>query len=417
VPNLNLATEMRINTWVLFTVVASLWNPHSLLAAGGDILIVPIGTINRVEASINWRGTWQAAAHYRVGDAVESGGSTYLCSVEHTAMPGSPPPSSDWVLMASAGLQGPAGPKGDTGAAGAQGPAGSPGPQGSVGAMGPPGPQGAQGPPGPVGGSDRQLLFNDDGTTAGASLYFDKATGTIGIGAAVPNSDMRMHVKGSGQFESSAGNLFLTTPGGYPGLVAKNLPGDKRADLAFRSGAISLATSATGGVPDLTNGLLIDSDGRVGIGTATPAARLEVRGEIRSAAPDGNNRLWGEGRPGVQVTTWTPSTTPGIEAGSSNVVTIWEDAAAACPQGTWVCTVAERGDGNLPDPAAVYVHDCFDRVYWNITAWTADFARYDTSTFRSRAISADSRRLAAGLDLFFENYTCDRFPVWCCRER
>ncbi|MBK9323446.1 MAG: hypothetical protein IPM97_10995 [Bdellovibrionaceae bacterium] len=84
------------------------------------------------------------------------------------------------------------------------------------------------------------------------------------------------------------------------------------------------------------------------IGTTTPTSPLEVRGEIKSTDSAGNNRLWGQGRPGTirYGTTGIGTglcTNSGISFGLSSVMVDWSGAQAACPSGTWVCTAAERG--------------------------------------------------------------------------
>jgi len=57
------------------------------------------------------------------------------------------------------------------------------GPQGEQGIQGPQGPQGEQGPPGPIAGSDKQVIFNDNGNAAGDSgLVYDKATKDLTVG-------------------------------------------------------------------------------------------------------------------------------------------------------------------------------------------------------------------------------------------
>ncbi len=112
------------------------------------------------------------------------------------------------------GAIGPQGPKGDTGETGATG---TQGPQGEVGPIGPQGPQGdkgdagatgiqgpqgntgatgPQGPPGPVAGSNKQIVYNNNGSAAGANVYYDNTTSRIGIGTSSPQAPL--HVKGAG---------------------------------------------------------------------------------------------------------------------------------------------------------------------------------------------------------------------------
>jgi hypothetical protein len=101
-------------------------------------------------AGLTWRGSWDPATFYDATDAVEHGGSSFVALVSNVA---SPPPGSDWDLLAAAGAAGPQGPAGPIGPMGLVGPQGPAGPQG---AAGPQGPQGDAGPAGPVGSQGPQ---------------------------------------------------------------------------------------------------------------------------------------------------------------------------------------------------------------------------------------------------------------------
>ncbi len=97
-----------------------------------------------------------------------------------------------------AGFTGAVGPQGDTGAVGETGPTGPigpEGPRGDTGIAGPKGDTGAEGPTGPegpAGGSNRQLIYNDEGTPAGAEVYYDETTGSVGIGTDSPTSRLQL---------------------------------------------------------------------------------------------------------------------------------------------------------------------------------------------------------------------------------
>ncbi len=98
--------------------------------------------------------------------------------------------SGEWVGEPT-GLTGPTGPTGPQGAAGAAGPTGPPGDPGPAGPTGPAGPQGSSGP---VGGTDMQFIYNDAGEAAGAEVYYDEATGYVGIGDSSPQAEL--HIDG-----------------------------------------------------------------------------------------------------------------------------------------------------------------------------------------------------------------------------
>lgn len=74
------------------------------------------------------RGAWVVTTVYAKGDAVTKGGSTYACTVAHTAEAANEPPNAGfWAVLA------------EKGAAGAAGAPGAEGPKGTTGAEGPKG--------------------------------------------------------------------------------------------------------------------------------------------------------------------------------------------------------------------------------------------------------------------------------------
>ncbi len=96
------------------------------------------------------------------------------------------------------GATGAVGVKGDTGAMGETGPTGPFGPEGPEGDTGIAGPKGdtgvagPTGPEGPAGGSNMQLIYNDEGTPAGAEVYYNETTGSVGIGTDNPTSQLQL---------------------------------------------------------------------------------------------------------------------------------------------------------------------------------------------------------------------------------
>lgn len=70
-------------------------NGHSLLNQGNPFVL----------ASFNWRGSWVTATAYAVGDAIESGGSGYVCVVAHTSGTFATDLAAvKWQLFATAGI-------------------------------------------------------------------------------------------------------------------------------------------------------------------------------------------------------------------------------------------------------------------------------------------------------------------------
>ena len=48
------------------------------------------------------------------------------------------------------------------------------------------GPQGPKGDPGPIAGTNGQFVYNNNGSAAGAEVYYEKSTGNVGIGTTSP---------------------------------------------------------------------------------------------------------------------------------------------------------------------------------------------------------------------------------------
>ncbi len=116
---------------------------------------------------------------------------------------GIPGPTGPAGIQGIQGVRGPTGPQGIQGIQGPmglQGEPGVPGPTGAQGAIGPQGVTGPTGPAGPVGGSNKQLLYNQDGVVSGAEVYYDTSTGNMGIGTSAPTAKLQIQ----------DGNLIIT---------------------------------------------------------------------------------------------------------------------------------------------------------------------------------------------------------------
>ncbi len=121
----------------------------------------------------------------------------------------------------------------------------------------------------------------------------------------------------------------------------------------------------------------------------TSTGLLEVKGEIRSSDTEGDNRLWGEGRPGVSVPIWTEETIKGYHQGRSNQATGWDNTAAGCPRETWVCTLQDWDSNfNLGDQTPRANWNSIASAWWPeellMYAWSAN--RYEDTTGEHGAV-------------------------------
>lgn len=193
------------------------------------------------------------------GTAYEDLGTTQLLSVPY-------------ALYAASGTPGPAGPTGATGPAGAAGP---PGPPGAAGAAGP------AGPPGPAasfsGTTGRIAKFTSPSAIGNSSI--SESSSDIDLGST--SSPRRIVFRGANSNSYHPfyeGTNYRGYFGSYSGAAADV---DFGTGAANTTGKVHLVTAAS---PKLT----VASDGKVGIGTTSPAALLHLSGgsmEISSSNP------------------------------------------------------------------------------------------------------------------------------------
>ena len=209
------------------------------------------------------------------------------------------------------GEQGPTGPMGQQGPQGEQGPPGLEGPQGEPGQQGLPGPQGEKGDPGLPGDShwqisDSNTYYNQGNVGIGTTTPYTKldvlhnfaSTNTVEDVLAVWRGTTGVVASGIG-----AGITFLNEVdnAGYAlsGRIASVMEdpivaGGTTAGMLFQ-------TRASGGY--MTDGLYIDPNGNIGIGTTTPNYPLHVVNPSnenfsraiygRSSAVGTGQQIWG----------------------------------------------------------------------------------------------------------------------------
>ena len=98
----------------------------------------------------------------------------------------------------------------------------------------------------------------------------------VGIGTTTPQATL--DVKGTGVFRPGGAlqEVSFGTPNGETGIVIKGP--SNRADVRFNGSTLKLVAGLESGPPSDANGLVVNTDGNVGIGTTTFGAKLSVTG-------------------------------------------------------------------------------------------------------------------------------------------
>ena len=123
----------------------------------------------------------------------------------------------------------------------------------------------------PTGSAGQTLRHTGSDWAANSMLYNDGTS--IGIGTTSPQQTL--HVAGIARFDLGSGQVHMSTPGGWPGLIAF-APGGNRRDIVFDDNRMYLAASSSASAPSSSNGIVLLENGRIGIGTGNPNARLRV---------------------------------------------------------------------------------------------------------------------------------------------
>jgi len=109
---------------------------------------------------------------------------------------------------------------------------------------------------------------------------FIAPSGNVGIGTDTPLQ--KFHVNGIGQFDLGGGSINLSTPGGWPGFINFEPSNGWRRDIIFDGTGIRLLAHNGTTAPPNTNGIIINNNGNVGIGTDNAVEKLTVYGKVKA---------------------------------------------------------------------------------------------------------------------------------------
>ena len=124
----------------------------------------------------------------------------------------------------------------------------------------------------PSGTAGQTLRHNGSDWISNDLLYNDGTS--IGIGTTSP--EHTLHVNGLSRFQLPSGQINVSTPGGWPGLIAYSTGGDRR-DIVFDDSRMYLSASPSSSAPASAAGIVLNDNGQVCIGTDTPAEKLHIR--------------------------------------------------------------------------------------------------------------------------------------------
>ena len=128
------------------------------------------------------------------------------------------------------------------------------------------------------GGTTNRVPKFTDADTLTSSVITDVA-GRVGIGTTAPAAGLRLDISGLTRMTTggNGGYMQFGTPNGETGFGwIKGTT--SRADLRFNGTTLTLAAGTGINVPPNTYGIVINTAGRVGIGNAAPAYKLDVDG-------------------------------------------------------------------------------------------------------------------------------------------
>ncbi len=306
----------------------------STSAMGGDVTgTITANTVTKIQ------GTNVAATAPSSGQVLKYNGSTYTPSADNDAQSLSISGTSLTISggntialpVGTTGAQGPAGPAGPTGATGATGAQGVAGPAGTTGAQGPAGPvgptgangaagtQGIAGPAGPAGATGAQGPAGPAGSyTAGTGISISGSAISAQNTTALWNASQLQGFNVSNTAPSSGQALAWNGSAWAPATISGS-----GSSFSGTNGYLAKFTGTTTG----GNSGLFENSGRLGIGTTTPGAKLEMVNSTDSVAVRITSSYSGSNNIGAfrvdntsTNTTVTPTAIFGVAVPSTTVV-------------------------------------------------------------------------------------------------
>jgi hypothetical protein len=123
---------------------------------------------------------------------------------------------------------------------------------------------------------------DEDFASTGTNQFLIRASGGVGIGTNNPQATL--HVAGLSQFDVGTGSLSISTPGGWPGIIAYSSNGHRR-DIIVDDYGFRFLTGSSSSPPPAENGIRIFEDGttRVQVLQITGGSDLAEPFEIAGA--------------------------------------------------------------------------------------------------------------------------------------
>lgn len=101
--------------------------------------------------------------------------------------------------------------------------------------------------------------------------------------AELASGDFGLEVGGLAHFNLPSGQINISTPGGWPGIIAFS-PNGHRRDIIVGDDKIRFLVGSSSSPPTSNSGIIIMENGNVGIGIADPDKKLVVDGIIKATA-------------------------------------------------------------------------------------------------------------------------------------